>query len=527
LIFWYCKETASFLTLGFTKTTQARKGCLMTLSTICTALAASPFASSLLSLTVELLPLIAQAGQAIWNFQTGSITPAATYAFEVELERRLDEVGRAILQAVFNRLEPEEPEQAAPSLDFDGNVYRCRGRSPRREGIGTRFGTIALERTRYEPCDADLGLPSIFPLEMRLGIISGKATLGLADRLGQWTAQHTQETVHRMLQEEHQVSWSVTTIRKIMADLSADLAPLTHGAQVELLLKLLQQAHDSTGPHRPVLTAGRDGIFVPLRKDTKYREAATATVAVLDRSGRRLGTVYLGHMPEPGQGTLSQQLSALLRAVLNDWQGPLPRLQYVTDGGHHPSEYFAKVLEPMLHPRTGKPLPWEWVVDYYHACLYVTKLAEVLFGKETKEAASWAAKMRRWLKNKKSGLLRVLHSAAAHAWRLEFTPAEQKAYDDAYQYLQTRRGFMDYWSCRQRGLAIGSGITEAACKTLFTQRFKQSGMKWSLEGGQVVVDLRVIWISKLWRTVFATYVSPQAEGRTKDTAETNSFKMAA
>jgi len=28
-------------------------------------------------------------------------------------------------------------------------------------------------------------------------------------------------------------------------------------------------------------------------------------VAVLDRRGRRLGTVYLGHMPEPGQGTLS------------------------------------------------------------------------------------------------------------------------------------------------------------------------------------------------------------------------------
>src|ERR1035438_3561496 len=80
------------------------------------------------------------------------------------------------------------------------------------------------------------------------------ATLALADRLGQWTAQHTQETVRTLLQEEHHVSWSVTTIRKIMADLNADLTPLTHEAQVEHLLKLLQQAHDSTGPHRPVLT---------------------------------------------------------------------------------------------------------------------------------------------------------------------------------------------------------------------------------------------------------------------------------
>jgi hypothetical protein len=500
----------------------------MPLSTICNVLKASPFASSLLSLTVELLPLISQTGQVIRTFQTSPLTPAATHAFELDLERLLLEIGRVILQTVFNGLEPKDCEQAVPSLQFEDNAYRRRDRSPRRQGIGTRFGTIALERIRYEPRDADLGLTSLFPLEMRLGIVSGKATLALADRLGQWSAQHTQETVHRLLQEEHHVSWSVTTIRKIVADLSAELAPLAQQAQVEHVRQLLQQAHDSTGPHRPVLTVGRDGIFVPLCQDTKYREAATATVAVLDRRGRRLGTVYLGHMPEPGQGMLSQQLTALLRAVL-DHPGPLPRLQYVTDGGHHPSEYFAKVLQPMLHPSTGKPLAWEWVVDFYHACLYVTKLAEVLFGKETKEAASWAAKMRRWLKDKKSGLLRVLHSAAAHAWRLEFTPEEQKAYDDAYQYLQTRRGFMDYWSCRQRGLAIGSGITEAACKTLFTQRFKQSGMKWSLEGGQVIVDLRAIWISKLWRNVFTRYVSrlSHAEGRTKSNADTYCFEMAA
>ncbi len=252
-------------------------------------------------------------------------------------------------------------------------------------------------------------------------------------------------------------------------------------------------------------------------------------MAVLDRAGKRLGTVYLGHMPEAGQGTLSQQLTELLVAVLDRWQRPLPRLQYVTDAGHHPSEYFANILETMRHPRTSQQLEWEWVVDYYHACLYITKIAEVLFGKQTKAASSWAAKMRRWLKEKKGGILRVLHSAAAHAWRFEFTPEEKKAYEDAYQYLQQHKKFMDYWWYRRRGLAIGSGITEAACKTLFTQRFKQSGMKWSMEGGQVVVDLRVIWTSKLWHKVYEAHLQqlPQAQERTKDTLNTNSYEIAA
>ena len=112
---------------------------------------------------------------------------------------------------------------------------------------------------------------------------------------------------------------------------------------------------------------------------------------------------------------------------------------------------------------------------------------------------------------------------------MEFTPEEQEAYDDAYGYLQKRQGMMDYWQYRRQGLAIGSGITEAACKTLFTQRFKQSGMKWSLEGGQVVVNLRVIWLSQLWSAVFDAYLQqlPQSQQRTKDRIHTNSHKIAA
>jgi hypothetical protein len=64
-----------------------------------------------------------------------------------------------------------------------------------------------------------------------------------------------------------------------------------------------------------------------IRKDTNYREASTATVSVLDRNGRKLGTMYWGQMPESGQETLSQQRTALIDAVLNEWQERLPRLE--------------------------------------------------------------------------------------------------------------------------------------------------------------------------------------------------------
>ncbi len=487
----------------------------MCLCTISALLLASPFATSLLTLTVRVVPLVVALGTFVSSYMNGPITPESTYQFETGLNHRLREIGRVIVEWVYNHLEPDNTMHAPMQFLFEGDYYGRRNeKSPHRLGIGTLFGVISLFRIRYEPCDGDLGLKCIFPLEMDLGLVGEKATPALANRIGLWTAQQTQETVRTLLREEHHVAWSVTTLRTIVASLSAGLAPLSAAAQVTYLLKLLRQAHESTGRHRPSLTSGRDGIFVPIVNDTKYREASTATVSVVDRSGKRLGTVYLGRMPEPGQGTLSQQLTELLLEVFKGWDGPLPRLQYVTDGGHHPSEYFVQTLQKMKHPVTGKLLEWEWVLDYYHACLYITKLAEALFGKNTKEAFSWASKMRHWLRDKKAGINRVLHSAAAHACKNEdWTTAEQEAYTEAYAYLQKRMSLMNYWSCRQRGLAIGSGITEAACKILFTQRFKQSGMKWSFDGGQVVVDLRTIFLSGVWSVVYGSYLRSRSRGK--------------
>jgi hypothetical protein len=66
----------------------------MSCSTIYPLLAATPFATSLWSLTVALLPLIWEIGQGIVAFSTLPTTPAATHAWETELRRQLHEVGR-------------------------------------------------------------------------------------------------------------------------------------------------------------------------------------------------------------------------------------------------------------------------------------------------------------------------------------------------------------------------------------------------------------------------------------------------
>jgi len=211
-------------------------------------------------------------------------------------------------------------------------------------------------------------------------------------------------------------------------------------------------------------------------------------------------------MPEEGQHTLTDQLTSLIQAVLTEWTGPRPRLVYVTDAGHHPTEYYEKVLCRMADPRRpGRYLAWEWVLDYYHACEYVSKLAEALFG-AGRAAGAWAAKMRRWLRDKPQGIYRVLHSAAAVRHRRGLVGLARD-YDTAYHYLRTRTSHLDYPSYRRRHLPIGSGVTEACCKTVFTQRMKQSGMSWDIASGQAIVTLRVAYLSGVWESVREAYLS--------------------
>jgi hypothetical protein len=100
------------------------------------------------------------------------------------------------------------------------------------------------------------------------------------------------------------------------------MAAHRHAAQVERVVGWLHQARGSQGRFQPTLSVGRDGVNVPLCHGA-WQEGATATVSVLDRGGKRRGTVYLGQMPESGQGTLTKQLTALLQDVLSqvDSQG--------------------------------------------------------------------------------------------------------------------------------------------------------------------------------------------------------------
>lgn len=432
------------------------------------------------------------------RFQTSPPTPAAAYTLEKELKAAFDEAGRCLLEEMFNRCEPVARNQAAPRVRYHKQTYRLNKRTKAR--VATSFGPITLWSWLYL-CSED-GEPGLHPLHVSLGIGAGAATAALLERVARVAVEHTQAETRAWLLREHRLRWSNDRLRTALRGFRQALTPLVPALQQARLLHWLQQAEQSRGRHRPVLAAGRDGILLPMRGGG-YQEASTATVSVYDRRRRRLGTVYLGQMPQTKQTTLSQALTALLLGVLRAYAGPVPRLAYITDKGSAPEEYYRRVLKKMKHPRDGRPLVWEWVLDFYHVCGYLGQMAEALFGANTPAGAQWFAKMRRWLRERRQGAAQVARSASQLLGRRKMTKAQQAAFWKAYRYLRRHRRWMDYQGYRRRGLPIGSGVTEAACKTVFTQRFKRSGMRWSHESGQVIVDLRVAYLSGIWEEAFA------------------------
>ena len=396
---------------------------------------------------------------------------------------------------------PMIPTVCRTTCIFEGSGYRRLNHKTPNRHVATLFGKITLWRFGYRDWQRDGGEPMLFPLERQLGLVGG-ASPALASAAGRYLAEAgaTQGVVLNRLRREHGVVWGTKKLREVAARLADAMQPFCRTFQAEKVLAWLKQAFDGKGNQRPVLSVGRDGITLGMQPGDSFEVATSATMTVYNRAGKTPRNGLLGPAAGTGATDDERRTDGLDPEVLSRWEGPTPRLCYVTDAGDNETAYYRQVLRPMPHPRTGERLEWQWVVDYYHASLRITagrgpvrsdpgrgKLgpADAETVVETQRSQSRAARGRRDGQS---------HGVIAH---------RRRDYNRAYEYLRQRTKNMQYCEYRRRHLPIGSGVTEAACKTVFTQRLKLSGMRWKHEGARTVLTLRVILLSGIWEEVYA------------------------
>lgn len=82
-------------------------------------------------------------------------------------------------------------------------------------------------------------------------------------------------------------------------------------------------------------------------------------------------------------------------------------------------------------------------------------------------------------------------------WLQELTLGKQSAADRLIHYVSERRDMIEYPAFQATNWQIGSGPTEATCKTL-AARLKGSGMRWDSDNAEALMALEALYQSGLW-----------------------------
>jgi hypothetical protein len=265
-------------------------------------------------------------------------------------------------------------------------------------------------------------------------------------------------------------------------------------------------------PEKAVTVAvSLDGVRVPMRdgerqnkraqsmaagKDPRgpagYQEVGCGTLSFYDSDGQRLATLRMARMPESKKTTLKAMLTAELEAVRE--QRPLLQVVKLADGAKDNWTYLSETV-------TGGPE----VVDFYHASEHLKAAFDQVYGASSSTSAAQCAKYRHILRHDPDGVEKVIRTLAYHHRQ---HPRREKLLTEL-KYFRRHRHRMRYAKLAQQKLPIGSGVVEAACKTLVTQRLTGSGMRWRHNGGQAILTWRALIQSDRfaqgWKLIAQTY----------------------
>lgn len=146
--------------------------------------------------------------------------------------------------------------------------------------------------------------------------------------------------------------------------------------------------------------------------------------------------------------------------------------------------------------QTRLPMLDAMILDYYHLAEHVAKAARVCFGEGGERALAWRKEILGavWEEGPAAMLVRI-----AEMRRSLRSPTKREELRKLEQYVAKRCDMLDYPTFRERGFDLGSGPTEAFCKTL-TSRLKGSGMRWDLPNAEGMMALAAMDQSGLWDT---------------------------
>lgn len=388
-----------------------------------------------------------------------------------------------------------------------GACMRSKGFAKRQ--VLSLIGPLRWQR-RVGRCPQGCATPQVAPLDDALGLHPQQRTSGELQHLGCALAVFVPfATAATLLGWASGVAvssravwdWVQAAGRRAMAQLHEQLQAVAtgHVPTEEPLAAELAAA--------PLLM-GADGVMVPFRPEGGHPRGKTAwhevKVGVLARLGR--------HTTRTGK-IVARLHQRRLVAVFGDIEALQERLwcEALRQGIRHTAQVVwlsdgARGLWRLFEEHftayaTG-------ILDFYHAAQQLWKSAAAWLDGRTTQARRWFGWARHRLRHgQPDGVLADL----ADALEVEGLPdTARDTLRTVYAYLERHREHIDYAAYKALGLPLGSGMVESACKWLIQQRFKGVGMRWSEDGFNHLLHLRLAWVNGRFDALFNLDLSPNS-----------------
>ena len=147
------------------------------------------------------------------------------------------------------------------------------------------------------------------------------------------------------------------------------------------------------------------------------------------------------------------------------------------------------------------------VLDVYHASHHLWKAASTWMDGRTKKAYTWCDSARHRLRHGKAQ--EVIEELRQGSITPTLSASVQKTCHNVVAYLETHQDHIDDEGYNALGLPIGSGIVERTCTWLIQPRFTCVGMRWSEDGFNHLLHVRLAWVNGTFDDVFETVPSPK------------------
>lgn len=398
---------------------------------------------------------------------------------EHQVVRLLKELGASLVAELCTLAAPADPTTSIPCACGQQAAYQRQ----RTAQVTTLLGSISIRRSYYLCAACGQGQ---HPLDAQLQFCAGSRSQALDELLALLGAtQDSFVEAAQVLERLTLVHVSANSVRDATEHLGALL--LDHPAQPpsERLSSAQARASATASPSRLYITM--DGVLAHLH-ERGWSEIKVGccyhTHARVDRKrperldirAQRASYVTALEQAQTFGWRLWQE--AVRRGVLSSEE-----VVVLGDGAH----WIWNIAETHF-PRAIQ------IVDWYHASEYVWNAASAIWGETSPERGIWArAQLDKLWEGKVSEVLVELET-----WR-----KSGEAVLAALSYYTEHQTRMDYASYRSRGLQIGSGSAESACKQLVSARLKQAGMIWDANGAEAVAVVRAWLKSKRWEEAIA------------------------